>query len=349
MKTNPVVSVVVPTFNRERILPRALDSIVAQTFPDWEIILVDDGSTDGTAALAARYSDRLGERFRYLQEAHRGPCYARNCGIDAAVGRFVAFLDSDDEFAPTKLERQLALFHRRPELGLVYSDYSCIDLQGVEFPSVFDSKCRSAREVRATRVGPGEFVCGSDALDVLLGQYFIATITGLVRREVLGTRIRFLDDPAYAEEWLFYAEVLRSSPAGFIDEPLSIHHFTAGSVSRTSSHENTVRLVRTLQEMRRRLKPLTARQDATLRGHLAAACGQLAYDAQRAGSRAASVTQMLRAFRYSRRSKWLIETAKAATSVLWHGPGPTTSCGSVICSKGLPDVERAGDREHVHA
>jgi len=345
----PTVSVIVPTFNRESILPRALDSIVAQTFPDWEIVLVDDGSTDGTASLAARYADRLGDRFRFQQEVHRGPCHARNRGIEAACGEFIAFLDSDDEFAPAKLERQLALFHERPELGLVYSDYSCIDLQGSHFPSVFDSKCRSARDVSATQVGPGQFACDADVLDVLLRQYFIATITGLVRRDVLGTRIRFLDDPAYAEEWLFYAEIVRACPVGFVDESLSVHHFTAGSVSRTSSHENTVRLIRTLHEMRRRLTSLTATQDATLRQHLSAAHGQLAYDAQRAGAHAASAKHMLRAFRFTPRSTWLIEAAKATSLALWHCMAPATSQASEILHDSDLESGRRSAAEQAHA
>jgi len=341
--------VIVPTFNREKILPRALDSIVAQTFTDWEIVLVDDGSTDGTASLASRYADRLGDRFRFLQEVHRGPCHARNRGIEVARGEFVAFLDSDDEFAATKLERQLSLFQSRPEIGLVYSDYSCIDLQGVHFPSVFDSKCRSAREVRATQIGDGQFVCDADVLDVLLRQYFIATITGLVRRDVLGTRIRFCDDPAYAEEWLFYAEIVRACPAGFVDESLSVHHFTAGSVSRTSSHENTRRLVRTLHEMRRKLSPLTATQDATLRQHLSAAHGQLGYDAQRVGEHAASAKHMLSAFRFAPRSKWLIEAAKAMGSALWHSVAPSSRRASAIPVESSLARSRRSAAEQAHA
>jgi len=100
--SSPVVSVIVPTYNRQALLPRALDSVVAQTFDNWEIVLVDDGSTDGTEDVAARYREQLKERFTYIRQPNQGSSNARNHGMDACNGRFVAFLDSDDEFLPTK-------------------------------------------------------------------------------------------------------------------------------------------------------------------------------------------------------------------------------------------------------
>ena len=105
------VSVVIPTYNRAALLPRAIDSVSAQTFPDWEIVLVDDGSTDGTVLLAAQYQARFAERFRYIRQEHAGCCAARNRGIEAARGDLVALLDADDYFAlPTKLAEQAACF-----------------------------------------------------------------------------------------------------------------------------------------------------------------------------------------------------------------------------------------------
>jgi len=116
---DPTFSVIVPTYNCESLLPRALDSVADQTVDDWEIVLVNDGSTDGTADVAARYARRLQDRFIYIHQPNHGCSHARNRGIDVCRGRFVAFLDSDDEYQPTKLERQLRLFDLRPELGLV--------------------------------------------------------------------------------------------------------------------------------------------------------------------------------------------------------------------------------------
>jgi glycosyltransferase involved in cell wall biosynthesis len=103
----------VPVFNGERYLADALDSILAQTYPLLEIIVVDDGSTDGTPAVVARYADKVS----YMRQANAGQAAARNRGLAAAKGEFVAFLDADDLWHPQKLARQMARFEARPELG----------------------------------------------------------------------------------------------------------------------------------------------------------------------------------------------------------------------------------------
>lgn len=111
------VSCIVPVFNGERYLREALDSILGQTHAAAEIIVVDDGSTDATADVIAAYSDRV----RCLRQENRGPAAARNRGCGAARGSFVAFLDADDLWDETKLERQIARFCARPELDLCFT------------------------------------------------------------------------------------------------------------------------------------------------------------------------------------------------------------------------------------
>jgi glycosyltransferase involved in cell wall biosynthesis len=109
----PLVSVVIPAYNRAAVLGRAIDSVLQQSLGDLEIIVVDDGSSDGTAAQAARCDD---PRLRVLRhDTNRGAAAARNTGIRAAAGGVIAFLDSDDEWLPEKLERQVAALQRAPE------------------------------------------------------------------------------------------------------------------------------------------------------------------------------------------------------------------------------------------
>ncbi len=274
----PTVSVVIPTYNRAGLLPRALDSVIAQSFPYWEIVLVDDGSTDGTASLAQAYKERLGERMMYVRRPNTGCGGARNHGIEAARGRFLAFLDSDDEFLPSKLERQLALFDRRPDLGFVYSDYAYVDTEGGRQDSVFDTICPIARKVSFEVLEPGLCVCTESVFDVLIRRYFIATIVGLVRREVLGRTIRFPRDPSYSGEWLFYLKVTRACRSGFVDEPLCLHHHVPQSLTRTNSHRNTARMRNLLREMRHTFDALTRAQRSAIRENLALTCRQLGYD-----------------------------------------------------------------------
>jgi glycosyltransferase involved in cell wall biosynthesis len=111
---NALISCIVPVYNGERYLAQALDSILAQTYEPIEVIVVDDGSTDGTAELVARYGDRI----RYVRQNNGGAPTARNRGLSVALGEFVAFLDSDDLWHPEKLARQMARFEARPELDL---------------------------------------------------------------------------------------------------------------------------------------------------------------------------------------------------------------------------------------
>jgi glycosyltransferase involved in cell wall biosynthesis len=277
--SRPTVSVIIPTFNRAALISRALDSVIAQTFGDWEVIVIDDGSTDSTRDVIAAYQCRLGQRLRYLFQPNAGCCSARNAGIELSQGRFVAFLDSDDEFAPTKLTRQLELFDLRPNLGLVYSDYACIDLSGASFPSVLDTKCPLGRRVPQEQIAPGLCVVAGSTFDWLIREYFISTIVGLVRRDVLGDHIRFMSDPAYAEEWLFWLQVTKKCECGFVNEPLSVHHFTPASISRTRAQHNTIRLRHTLKEMLRVLAPLTRSQRRCVRLNLARTDRQLGFDA----------------------------------------------------------------------
>jgi glycosyltransferase involved in cell wall biosynthesis len=109
---SPLVSCIVPVFNGERYIREALDSIFAQTYRPLEIIVADDGSTDNTAVLVGSYGDRV----RCLGQNNQGPAAARNLGICAGKGEFIAFLDADDLWHREKLERQMARFQARPEL-----------------------------------------------------------------------------------------------------------------------------------------------------------------------------------------------------------------------------------------
>ncbi|PSB52488.1 glycosyl transferase [filamentous cyanobacterium Phorm 6] len=122
----PQVSVIIPAYNGDRYIVQAVESVLAQTFTDYEIIVVDDGSTDETYQVLQPYFDRI----RYVYQENRGVAAARNRGIQEAKGKFIAFLDQDDFFAPDKLAAQIALFHQQPSLGIVNSGWRLVNNQG---------------------------------------------------------------------------------------------------------------------------------------------------------------------------------------------------------------------------
>jgi glycosyltransferase involved in cell wall biosynthesis len=115
------VSVIVPAYNYARFLPDALESLRAQTYSDWECIVVDDGSTDDTRAVVDAATAKDG-RVRYVSQANAGPSAARNRGISESVGEYIQFLDADDVLPPTKLEAQVRMMETDPSIGIVYSD-----------------------------------------------------------------------------------------------------------------------------------------------------------------------------------------------------------------------------------
>ncbi|RLB05643.1 MAG: glycosyltransferase family 2 protein, partial [Deltaproteobacteria bacterium] len=114
----PRVSVIIPTYNRRTLLLEAVESVLAQTYSDFELIVVDDGSTDGTEEAIKRY----GSRLIYTYQPHQGVSAARNKGIEIARGELVAFLDSDDLWLPKKLQIQVTFMDQHPEVQLCYTD-----------------------------------------------------------------------------------------------------------------------------------------------------------------------------------------------------------------------------------
>ena len=121
--THPTVAVVIPVYNGERFIRRALDSILRQTHPAAEIVVVDDGSTDNTREIVAEY----GSAVTLLQQQKAGPAKARNAGVRVTTAEFIAFLDADDWWEPAKLEKQLQAFAAHPDAVLNYTGLRMVD------------------------------------------------------------------------------------------------------------------------------------------------------------------------------------------------------------------------------
>lgn len=123
INTKPLVSGIMIFLNGEKFIEEAIESVFAQTYDHWELLLVDDGSTDSSTAIAQRYARKCSEKVRYLEhEGHqnRGMSATRNLGIHHAKGEYIAFLDADDIWLPQKLERQLAILESQPEAAMVF-------------------------------------------------------------------------------------------------------------------------------------------------------------------------------------------------------------------------------------
>jgi glycosyltransferase involved in cell wall biosynthesis len=203
----PQVSVIIPVFNSARLIGTALRSVFAQTFRDFEVIVVDDGSEDTgelTSALA-EWADRI----HYVRQANGGPASARNTGISRAAGDLIAFLDADDEWLSDKLERQVGYFARHPETGLLHTA-----LVGDFTPS------------RATPGPPRHAFC-----DLFHTEFFVNTLTVMVPRQVLSAVGGFDERrEVHIEDWDLWLRIAASYPLGFLAEPLALYR-TGGWMS----------------------------------------------------------------------------------------------------------------------
>lgn len=127
MCSKPLVSIIIPTYNRKHFVSDAIDSCLAQTVDNLEIIVVDDGSTDGAAG---HLRENYGDTIRLIAQSNQGPGIARNRGIEAARGEFIHFLDADDQLRNDKIELGLDVFKRQPEVSVLYTHYQFVACDG---------------------------------------------------------------------------------------------------------------------------------------------------------------------------------------------------------------------------
>jgi glycosyltransferase involved in cell wall biosynthesis len=211
---SPLVSVVIPTYNRARSLVRAVDSVLAQTYPAVELLIVDDASSDGTAAQLAPY---LGRRVLFHRSSRNcGAAVARNIGIGLSTGDLIAFLDSDDDWLPNKLQRQVDLFRSsQSDVGLLHTGaWQLVDN-------------RPARAVVPRYRG--------QIYDLLRRRNRINTSTVMVRRDVL-QRVGGFDERLRAsEDWDLWLRIAAEYLVDVLPEPLVRHRDSGeGRVSQRS-------------------------------------------------------------------------------------------------------------------
>jgi glycosyltransferase involved in cell wall biosynthesis len=223
----PKISIVIPTYNRTRTIRDAIDSVLRQTYSDFELIVVDDCSKDETRTVLASIADpRVRAIFR---EKNGGSSVARNTGARAAVGEWIAFQDSDDEWLPTKLEFQMA----RLEGGDYVAGYCGVVIFGVWDPS---SGSRPSVSYFPSADIP---LPDGDILAKLLRDSFISTQALVVRRHVLVAEEYFDPSTPPLEDWDLALRLARRGQIAFVDEPLVIQRFSPDSITR--SRLNAVR------------------------------------------------------------------------------------------------------------
>jgi glycosyltransferase involved in cell wall biosynthesis len=207
----PRVSVIIPTYNHAQFVAQAVESALGQTFADREVIVVDDGSTDQTGMLLARYEGQI----RYLWQPNQGVSAARNAGIAAATGRYFLFLDADDWVPADKLAIQVPILDAQPETGLTYSAFQYMDETGRQL----------LREIR-----PGK--SGLVLADLLCRTLFFPPGAAVIRRECL-ERVGAFDEscPSAADTDLWVRIAHAGYSFAYVDRPLLQYRLAHGSMS----------------------------------------------------------------------------------------------------------------------
>jgi len=219
----PRVSVVIPTYNRGELLLEAVRSALAQTFTDLEVIVADDGSTDGSLKPLESLGDR---RVRVVELEHTGLLGAvRNAGMQRAQGGLVAFLDSDDVWYPEKLEHQISILDGDPEVGLVCSNAQVIDYNGAQIRNLYLQSEEGA---------------SGDVLAKLLDANFVIISAAVTRRELVERVGGFTEDARLrgVEDYDLWLRLAATTQVSYLSEPLLAYREHSGNmrvgVSRTT-------------------------------------------------------------------------------------------------------------------
>jgi glycosyltransferase involved in cell wall biosynthesis len=275
--SSALVSVVIPFFNRQRTLARAIDSVIAQTYANWELILVDDGSDDGSAEVARKYQQLHPGRIRVLRQENAGPGVARNTGIGAARGAFVGILDSDDQWKPTFVEAVMAAFAAAPEIDWIYVNVQRMDEDGrVLVPSVFDDdRSEPFRALATRRIGQLEAIDDPAFLETAILATVKEGANTIVRRKVFDV-VKYHPVLRFGEDRVLTISAIAAGIRfGYIDQVLmtKFHHGGNVSVFDDAKTDKALRaqadLIRGLEHVRRVI-PLGARERGALRKRLSA-------------------------------------------------------------------------------
>jgi glycosyltransferase involved in cell wall biosynthesis len=214
----PAVSIIIPSYNAARYLPNALESCAEQTFTDHEIIVVDDGSTDDTESVVARYP-----AVHYIRRENGGISAARNTGIAVASGEYLQFLDADDRLHPAKLERCVAVLRSDPGVAVVYTDY---EIRTADMSAPYETQ----RPQWNMPEGGKESM-----LPALLSQISVPFVPGcpLVHHDWVQRVGGFYDDLRFVEDYPFWIKLAAAGAVfRYIPERLYLYRYTPGSVSR---------------------------------------------------------------------------------------------------------------------
>lgn len=249
--TRPVtkmkVSVIIPTYNRAELVQETIESVLRQSCRDYEIIVIDDGSTDNTEHALKRFSSEI----IYIKQENRGLNAARNRAIDLARGEYIALLDSDDLWRGFKLALEVSLLDAHPDIGFVFGDFYIMKPSGGNFENglhtwfsdrpVWGDIFQSSKQWDVADIAGSEEI-GRGCVSVHFGDIYHTSLFGprvlpsasLFRKSMADSWLRFNEQDSYCGDWEFFAKLSHRHGAAFIEVETAFNR----------SHEDAVRLTR---------------------------------------------------------------------------------------------------------
>jgi len=276
---SPAVSIILPTFNRAAFLPDAFASIQGQTCADWELIVVDDGSTDATGAIVDDWARRLPQPLKYIKQENQGAYAARNTGLAHASSPFVAFFDSDDVWLPEYLRLCVDELNGNPDVDWIFAACEIVDPRGqVVSPSTFfvGTVPRPFLSLTAISRGRLHVIADDHALDChLTDGIYCGLQNSVIRRQVFDAD-RFWPDYRVVEDAQFlFRALVRGVRVGYLTEVLVTYRLHEGNSSASAVGASRQRLrpiseekIRGLQRLRETTR-LTAAQMRAMNRNLA--------------------------------------------------------------------------------
>jgi glycosyltransferase involved in cell wall biosynthesis len=213
------ISVIIPTYNCSAYLPEAIDSVLRQTYQDFEIIIVNDGSTDNTDEIIKPYLERYPGQVRYFSQLNEGAAVTRNVAIRHSTGEYIALLDADDVWVPDKLEQEVVLLDQYPDVGLVHANITFISENG-------DRLYTPERNMK--------FLSRNIFDNLYLRNADISCPTTLIRKECFN-RIGLFDEKLSrlgCEDRDLWLRIAKSYKVMYIDKVLALYRVRKGSMSR---------------------------------------------------------------------------------------------------------------------
>ena len=241
---NDLVTAIIPTYNMGRFLPQAVESVLSQSYPNVEVQIVDDGSSDDTPSVVRQWDGN--PRVRVHRQANGGLSCARNQAIALSRGKFIALLDADDIWVPDKLALQMPLFRGRPEVGVVYSDYQRMDA-----------------EARPMATPPTRMHRGRIS-DLLLVENFVSASTTVVRRECFERFGGFDTGLRTGEDYEMWLRLSVHYQFDFIPQPTLRYRIWGGQMSKDyhARYATGIRIMSTFLERNPQAVPAAARRRA---------------------------------------------------------------------------------------